>query len=439
MNIIIVSELFNPQKSIGAVRLYNFATELAAMGHKVFCVISANEEMPDSAETCNLKLFPVPDGSLGMKRTQYEKEADAPSAPKAERTVAAAPVKPSAIQVWLRGTAAQAWVMAAEYERYRNACRICSKIMDQEHIDLLLTSYGPIANLQVGLKMKKKYPRIPWVSDMRDPADSGQLQFFWRQRGAFLQKKMLYRADKVVTVCDGISDRFRAMLPEHARGKVVTITNGYREEPALAIPAEDGVLRIGYTGDLYIGKRDMSELFRCLWELEQRKGMRLPVEVHHAGPDSGTILEQARKYNAEKYVVIHGKVSKAESLRLQERCDILCVLTWNTKQEQGVLTGKFMEYLRLRKPILAIVTGDLENAEVSRRIDDMNIGFSYECIRKDSDFGKMKNWLTMCLEKKKKGLPLLDAVNEEKVCAYSYKQLAKQYEVVLNNSRKALG
>lgn len=54
MNIIIVSELFHPQKSIGAVRPYNFATELAAMGHKVFCVISANEEMPDSAETCNL-------------------------------------------------------------------------------------------------------------------------------------------------------------------------------------------------------------------------------------------------------------------------------------------------------------------------------------------------------------------------------------------------
>lgn len=431
MNIIIVSELFNPQKSIGAVRLYNFATELAAMGHKVFCVISANEEMPDSAETCNLKLFPVPDGSLGMKRTQYEKEADAPSAPKAERTVAAAPVKPSAIQVWLRGTAAQAWVMAAEYERYRNACRICSKIMDQEHIDLLLTSYGPIANLQVGLKMKKKYPRIPWVSDMRDPADSGQLQFFWRQRGAFLQKKMLYRADKVVTVCDGISDRFRAMLPEHARGKVVTITNGYREEPALAIPAEDGVLRIGYTGDLYIGKRDMSELFRCLWELEQRKGMRLPVEVHHAGPDSGTILEQARKYDCEKYVVAHGSIPKTEALRLQEQCDILCVLTWNTKKEQGVLTGKFFEYLRLRKPILAIITGNLANAELTKRIADLNTGFSYEYVRGNADFLRMKQWLEICMEKKKDNLPLIDEINEPLAQSYSYKEIAKQLEKVL--------
>ena len=431
MNIIIVSELFHPQKSIGAVRLYNFATELAAMGHKVFCVISANEEMPDSTETCNLKLFPVPDGSLGMKRTQYEKQADAPSAPKAERTVATAPVKPSAIQAWLRGTAAQAWVMAAEYERYRNACRICSKIMDQEHIDLLLTSYGPIANLQVGLKMKKKYPRIPWVSDMRDPADSGQLQFFWRQRGAFLQKKMLYRADKVVTVCDGISDRFRAMLPEHARGKVVTITNGYREEPALSIPAEDGVLRIGYTGDLYIGKRDMSELFRCLRELEQQRGMRLPVEVHHAGPDSGTILEQARKYDCEKYVVAHGSIPKTEALRLQEQCDILCVLTWNTKKEQGVLTGKFFEYLRLRKPILAIITGNLANAELTKRIADLNIGLSYECVRGDADFPKMKQWLETCMEKKKANLPLIDEINEPLAQSYSYKEIAKQLEKVL--------
>ena len=45
MNIILVSECFNPQKSIGGVRPYNFATELAAMGHKVFCVVSANEKM----------------------------------------------------------------------------------------------------------------------------------------------------------------------------------------------------------------------------------------------------------------------------------------------------------------------------------------------------------------------------------------------------------
>src|SRR5699024_6712566 len=143
--------------------------------------------------------------------------------------------------------------------------------------------------------------------------------------------------------------------------KVYTITNGYKEEPILYTPNEDGILKIGYTGQLYNGIRDMSELFRCVDYIQREKGKSLPIQIHYAGNDSNKLIEQARQYGVEKYIVDHGRVSKFDALRLQEKCDILCVLTWNTKKEQGVLTGKFPEYLRLCKPILAIITGDLEN------------------------------------------------------------------------------
>lgn len=431
MKIVFVSELFNPNTSIGAVRPYNMATELAQMGHTVYCIVSSNERIDTGISIDTLKVLYVPDGKLGQKRKGYENKVSTPSGPKEGCPVAKAAAKRSAPEAWLRRTAAQLWFMAAEYERYQNAVPICSQIMEQEKVDCLLTSFGPISNLWVGLKMKKKYPKVPWVSDMRDPVDSMHQQLLWRLRGAFLQKKMLRRADKVVTVCDGITDRFKAMLPENARHKVFTITNGYREEPILGEPLADGILRIGYTGQLYSGTRDMSELFRCLHVLEQKQGTELPVEVHHAGPDSGTILEQARKYDCEKYVVAHGSIPKTEALRLQEQCDILCVLTWNTKKEQGVLTGKFFEYLRLRKPILAIITGNLANAELTNRIADLNTGFSYECVRGDADFPKMKQWLETCMEKKKDNLPLIDEINEPLAQSYSYKEIAKQLEKVL--------
>lgn len=64
----------------------------------------------------------------------------------------------------------------------------------------------------------------------------------------------------------------------------------------------------------------------------------------------------------------------------------------------------------------------------------MRFGKDIKILRmceKETDFVKMKDWLGMCLEKKQGNLPLLNAVNEDLVCAYSYKQLAKQYENVL--------
>ena len=175
----------------------------------------------------------------------------------------------------------------------------------------------------------------------------------------------------------------------------------------------------------------MSELFRCLHDLEQQWGTALPIEVHQAGPDGDLLEEKAQRQHAEKYLIMHGMLSKVEALRLQEQCDILCVLTWNTRKEQGILTGKFFEYLRLRKPILAIITGNLANAELTKRIADLNIGLSYECVRRDADFPKMKQWLETCMEKKKANLPLIDEINEPLAQSYSYKEIAKQLEKVL--------
>lgn len=430
MNIVIVAKLLNPYTSIGAVRQYNMATELAQMGHTVFCVVSEDLQYESHPDYGSLRLNYIPEGKLGRWITNRRKAA--PDKDQVQSPAPApAPRNQSRLNRWLHVLVWQVLHMKAEQEWYHSAAAVCRKLLEEENIDVLMTSYGPISNLLVGLEMKKAFPQIPWVSDIRDPVDSMHYQLVWRLRGAFLQKKMLRRADRVVTVCDGITDRYKTMLPEKQRSKVHTITNGYREEPILCTPAEDGILRIGYTGQLYHGTSDMSELFRCMHLLEQELGADLPLEVHYAGPGGSTLLSQAEKHNAGKYVVNHGQISKEASLRLQEKCDILCVLTWNTVREQGVLTGKFLEYLRLRKPILAIVTGNLADAELSRRIADLHIGFSYECVRHEEDFPKMKAWLEEALERKRENQPLIGQLDESKIQEYAFANLARQMEQLL--------
>lgn len=441
MKILMVSELFDPQKNIGAVRVYNFATELAVMGHTVFCVVSENDRIRHLAENDNLHIVYVQDGKIRGKRKNYIEKSVKLKSVNAEqnqdnnsKALASKKSKPSKIMAWMRKTIAQIWFLASEEEWYTRAVEICEELIKREQVSLVLTSYGPVANLLVGLKLKRKYPDIKWVSDMRDPVDSMHQQAAWRLRGWYLQKKMITLSDQVITVCDGITDRFRTFLPKEEKDKVTTIPNGYVQEPILNRPKEDGILKIGYTGQLYTGAknmRDMSDLFRCIHAMEKETGVELPVQVHYAGGDFERLLVQAQRYKAGKYLVNHGRISKYDALRLQEKCDILCVLTWNTKKEQGVLTGKFPEYLRIRKPILALITGDLENAELSRKITELGIGFSYEYIRSKNDFIILKKWLKECMEKKKSGTAILESVDDKKIENYSYEVLSKKLENIL--------
>lgn len=432
MKILIVSKLINPNNNIGAVRVYNFATELAKKGHTVFCVASENDQINCNINSSLFKICYAPIGKIEKKRMNYVSNVSISSKNNCKSELYRKKNKNTPVIGWLRKTVAQMWGRFIENEWYRNAVKICMSIISQEEISLVLTSYGPLANLLVGLKLKKDIPQLIWISDMRDPVDSMHQQFLWRVRGAYLQRKMLRYSDRVITVCDGVTNRYKAMLTDNMKKKVYTITNGYKEEPILYTPNEDGILKIGYTGQLYNGIRDMSELFRCVDYIQREKGKSLPIQIHYAGNDSNKLIEQARQYGVEKYIVDHGRVSKFDALRLQEKCDILCVLTWNTKKEQGVLTGKFPEYLRLCKPILAIITGDLENAELSKRIEELNIGFSYECMKSESDFIKFKIWLENCINNKCLNQPIIDAtINRKGIGSYSYKALSQKLEKIL--------
>ena len=429
MKILIVSELLDPQNNIGAVRTFNFSVGLANSGHKVFCVASESEkDSKISEENNNVRVCYVEYGKLGKKRNNYVVQGGSTSG-----KVTKKPRKHSKIVSLIRRTLAQTWIMLKEFEWKKKALVECSQIIENESIDVVLSSYGPISNLLLGICIKKKYPSIVWISDMRDPADSIHQQWPIRLYGSVLQKKMLRLADVVTTVCDGICEKYVHLMGEKYRNKIFVLPNGYCDSPVCYKPENDGILRVGYTGQLYKGTRDMSELFRCIKAIELKTKEKPPIQIHYAGSDAGILYKQAEPYDCQDYIVNHGKVSKSDALKLQEQCDVLCVLTWNTKKEQGVLTGKFPEYLRLRKPILAIVIGNLKDAEITQRIAALNIGYSFECINETEGFGKLENWIEECIDNKLAGKMIVKDINEGLVKQYSYDYLVNRLEKVVTN------
>ena len=81
-----------------------------------------------------------------------------------------------------------------------------------------------------------------------------------------------------------------------------------------------------------------------------------------------------------------GMVSRKESIRISKNSDISIVATWNTKIEQGVLTGKIFELLSLNKYIFAFVSGNCGNSEIKDLIKSYNSGITYEEHDRESYF-----------------------------------------------------
>ena len=189
-------------------------------------------------------------------------------------------------------------------------------------------------------------------------------------------------------------------------------------------------MRIGYTGSLYNGIRRVDALFEAIQQIENEMN-DISIEFHYAGVNSTDFMQQANRYGVQKIVVDHGVLEKDKALALQEKCDILCVVSWNTKKEQGVLTGKFPEYLRLGKPIIALTSGEMPHAELTQRVREMNLGCAFEYVNRERDFPELVKYLHKSLDEKKAGIQLGNGQDRAAIKRYSYDFLAPTLEKLM--------
>ncbi len=422
MKILVIAKLFVPLNTIGAIRPYNFAKELSANGVEVTCVTSELEigktDLDFSFNVCR-----VPGGKVeAWNKRRINQNKTANTAPTEAATTTK---KPSRAVAFLRRTAAQVIGMIETLEWSKNATKKCLELIKQDKPDLILTTYGPIDTVLVGLKLKRKCPDVQWVSDIRDALDASQVQFWRVEFNKMVQRRMLKTADVMITVSKTLSEKYSLLCHKRKRNvPIYVIPNGYEETPALEQPANDGILRIGYTGDLYGGLRKMDAVFEALSLLEKESGKPVGVEVHYAGVDGVEVMRQAEKYGAQKYVTNYGMIERKKALSLQEKCDVLCVVSWNTKTEKGIITGKFPEYLRLKKPVLALISGEVPGAELTEKINELRVGFSYEYVKRNEDFENLVEWLRTAIDAKIQGKDLCPDIDLNSVEEYAYSKLS---------------
>lgn len=92
------------------------------------------------------------------------------------------------------------------------AVEIGRDLIQAGKLDLVLTTCWPVGPLLAGLELKRKFPQVFWISDMRDELSKNPfLPKFLRLRLQSIETEMVRTADLLLSVSKPILDDFQAI------------------------------------------------------------------------------------------------------------------------------------------------------------------------------------------------------------------------------------
>lgn len=242
----------------------------------------------------------------------------------------------------------------------------------------LLSSYPPLGVHLAAMRIQKK-TGMPWIADFRDPLGydpTGQLSPLARGAQRWLERAVFERADVILANTDTMAERWRSAYPKQA-GKIHVIWNGYdaADEIGPAAVPQRAVRWLTHLGSLYTGRHPgaVTEALAAL--IDAGKLAAGSVVVRQIGPSADTELDRSpatRRAQREGWLQLDGSKPQAEAFAVAQASDVLLLLQ---PQSDHQVPGKLFEYLRLGRPILAVVP---RNSPIEMILSQS--GVPYRCL-----------------------------------------------------------
>lgn len=262
----------------------------------------------------------------------------------------------SKILRFLRGNllipdARKSWVKAA----YKEACLLIEK----EKIDTFIISTPPHSSQLIGLRLKKKYPHLKWIADLRDPWTdiyyyNDLLHTAWAKKtDAAYEKQVLQQADAVLVVSKGLKELFSKKYTG-TESKIEVIPNGFDEDdfegPASSPQKEFLISHTGTIAESYNPKI----FFSALQKIIQQYQNKCAIKALFIGKTDPGFKQLGRTYQVEKHITYQDYVPHQEVIHYLKNTTCLLLIIAETSNQKGLLSGKLFEYLAAKKPIIAI-------------------------------------------------------------------------------------
>lgn len=435
MKILIVSRLFYPSNRIGAVRPSNFAKYLAIFGHDITLITDEieikGEKLGEDFKQLNIKRISNSNWVKKIKNKNDDRvlqnRVEVKSDDKKKKSIF------KLIKSFLLMHLSKVFFLIIEFNWSNNVIKDLKKA--NKNYDLVFSSFGPLGSFLVGYNLYKLKIATHWISDFRDNMTSENNLSWLNALYMYYERCALKYASRLLFVSEGQKKMF---INKHKKGNfsnIHVLYNGFENEPNSTIITTNNKLKITYTGQLYSGKRDFKIIFHALDDLlNENKINSKHIQIEYAGPHSSELQNQAKPFsNITEVINDHGMLTREKALLLQQESDILVALTWNTKKEQGVLTGKFLEYLQQYKPIIAITSGNLPNGELTVLTRKMNMGLACEYVKYSEDYEILKIYILKQYQLKQNHKKVDFKPNFDKVNKFHYENISKELNLIISS------
>ena len=245
------------------------------------------------------------------------------------------------------------------------AVKAAQKVLNEESISHLVTTGPPHSTHLAGLQLKTQF-EINWWVDFRDPwVDIFYNKNLYRslnaiQKDAALEKKVIQKADGVLTTVGGIlHETLKAKAPNQ---RFHSIPNGYDAQLMEKVQSEKpkDIFHVVYTG-LLTTNQAYDNVLNVLDGLDSQ----IPVRISLAGNIDPEIIQGIRLKHSKLELIFFGYVSHLEAVQLMKSAHLLLNFIFEGAQMQ-MISGKILEYMATGVPVLSI--GD-SNSEAGKFIN----------------------------------------------------------------------
>lgn len=237
----------------------------------------------------------------------------------------------------------------------------------------VIVSTGPPQSLHLIARNLKRKLNIPWLADFRDPWT--KIYFFNQMHMSALAKRfhlnmersVLKESDVVVTVSEHCKSGFQETLNRD----IEVITNGYEEFEIVQAEKKDDKIRMLCAGVLS-QDRNPIRFWKVLNDfLSTRPDLRSRFELWMIGNVDPTIINTIEQSGLQSNLHILPSIPHIELQKYLATADILLLI--GVPGHPEVITGKFFEYLYLKKPIYSISPADSDLVEI---LNDTKSGYN---------------------------------------------------------------
>lgn len=311
-----------------------------------------------------------------------------------------------------------------------NVIKEISDKINLQDISVIYTTSSPYSTHIAGYFLRKKY-NLPWVADFRDEwtnnpyisLDKNSLRFKM-EKG--IENSIVNVADKIITTTELAKENYLSIYSLD-RKKVFTITNGYDEKDFINIQDKSGkeVFKVVHNGSFY-SEIDPYTFIKAINNLINKRLInKSKIRITFVGKNDENINNNTFKIanTIESLLDIKGYISHKKSLNEASKANLYLLILGPNKKSEAVFPGKVFEYLRLKKPILALSP---KGSVVEKLLNETGCGINveYDDIKgiEDIILKFYNNWLN--------NKPFM--VNEDEIKKYDRKILTKKLSKVFD-------